>query len=208
MKKWITLAAFIALLTLSSQAAQALVIDFEDLQTRNNFYAMGIEDTYLGYKWAPAGTDTGWASATTSSRVSGESIVPVSGTAYGWNWNGPQSLFIDFTAPTSVASAYFANLGPTYSSNAISIQMFGYDAGANLLATSSILSLSDSFQKLNANFSNVYRLEIRADQNGAWFVVDDINLDTGPVVNPVPEPSSLLLLGFGLLGLAYRNRKN
>lgn len=179
MNKWITLAAFIALLTLSSPAAQAQVIDFEDLQTRNNFYDMGIEDTYLGYKWDPSGTSTGWASATISDRVSGESIVPVSGTAYGWNWSGPQSLFIDFKAPTSVASAYFANLGSSYSSNAISIQMLGYDAGANLLATSSILSLSDSFQKLTANFSNIYILEIRADQDSAWFLVDDITLNTG-----------------------------
>jgi uncharacterized protein YhjY with autotransporter beta-barrel domain len=176
MKKWITRVAFIALLTLSSQAALAQVIDFEDLQTRDNFYDMGIEDTYLGYQWAPSGTSTGWASATTFGRVSSESIVPVSGTAYGWNWSGPQSLLIDFKAPTSVASAYFANLGSSYSSNAISIQMLGYDADSNLLASSSILSLSDSFQKLTANFSNIYILEIRADQESAWFLVDDITL--------------------------------
>ena len=91
MKKWITRVAFIALLTLSSQAAQAQVIDFEDLQTRDNFYDMGIEDTYFGYQWAPSGTSTGWASAITSHRVSSESIVPVSGHGYGWNWSAPRA---------------------------------------------------------------------------------------------------------------------
>lgn len=207
MKKILFTLSTILLLTLSNTHAQAIILDFEDLQTRNNFYSMDIENTYQGYNWFPQGSSTGWASATTSQRVSTETVTPVSGTAYGWNWNGPQSIFIDFSTPTDVNSAWFSNLGPDYNSNAFTIQMLGYDSNGNLVDSTGLLDLTWDFQQLNANFKNVYKLELRADDH-AWFLVD--NIDLSPNSNnshAVPEPATLALLGIGLTGMALRRRK-
>ena len=190
--------------------ASALLIDFEDLTTRNNFYYFGIESTYQGFSWSPAGSSTGWASATTSQRVVSETIVPVSGSSYAWNWNGPQSLFIDFGAPMTVNSAYFADLGSNYSANSETVQLFGYDNSHTLTETSGILSLTDSFQLLESGFGGaVYSLEIRADRH-SWFLIDDIALNeaTAPKEEPViPEPATLVLFGSGLVGTFLRRRK-
>lgn len=198
-----TLSKIAALLALTVAAnCQATTIDFDDLTTRNNFGALGISGTYLGFQWSSSGGfNEGWASGTTSNQASGPT-VPVSGSTYAWNWNGVRSLFIDFGGVQSVQGAHFAHLSPTFSYSSNTIQMFGYDAAQNQIAASGVLNLTNDFQFLNANFSNVHKLEIRSDRG--WFSVDDIVLGQS---NAVPEPASMALLGLGLFGLAASRRR-
>ena len=202
---WLLFAA----LMVGSAPAGAAVITFDDLTTRDNFFDLGINNSYQGYVWSTTlvggETDvTGWASATVADPASPPAPTPVSGTTYAWNWNGPQSLFIQFGAPTDVTSANFAHLSPEFGSgNSNTIQLFGYDATNTLVATGSVLQLSDVFQLYTANFSGVSTLEIRANTD-SWFAVDDITLNAN--ASEVPEPGSVFLMAAGGLALAGLRR--
>jgi hypothetical protein len=184
------------------------VITFDDLTTRNNFFDLGINNTYQGYVWSTTliggETDqTGWASATVADPAWSPAPTPVSGNSYAWNWNGPQSLFIHFGAATNVTSAYLATLSSTYCCNASSVQLFGYDSTNALVATGSVLPLTNSFQVYTANFSGIYKLEFRANTNDVWFSIDSITLNAN---SSVPEPGSGLLLALGGLAIAGLSR--
>jgi len=125
-------------LLLFSTNINATVIDFEDLTTRNNFTALNIADSYQGYEWGygtsagiPGRTwvnsSTGWASATASSEAVNPEPGNLGGSSYAWNWNGAQSLWIDFRTATDFLSGNFAFLSSNYGYNASSVQLFGYD---------------------------------------------------------------------------------
>jgi len=176
-----------------SAVASAGVITFDDLNTRDSFYILGISNTYQGFVWTSSGPElVGWAVATVSDPAVSPAPTPVSGESYAWNWAGVQSLYITFPTPYSVSGAYFATLSPGYAYNASSITMYGYDAADNLIASSAPLSLSDTFQYLSANFTGITKLEIRANSSEAWFSVDNI----GVSASGVPEPST-----FGIVAL-------
>ncbi|MFL9923411.1 PEP-CTERM sorting domain-containing protein [Herbaspirillum lusitanum] len=195
-----------ALVFVIGSAANASVISFDDLSARTLFSSQGISNSYQGDVWSSSGNaSTGWASATTVNRVSGESLTPVSGSSYAWNWSGVQSLYISFAQLTDVTGAYFANLGSSYSANASTIQLFAYDASNSLIASSSILNLTNAFQYLESDFSGVSKLEIRANAVSKWFLVDSIVLNQNPAA--VPEPGTVALLGLGLLGLLAGRRR-
>jgi hypothetical protein len=186
-------------LSMVGNKASAAVIGFEDLNTRSSFNDLGIIDNYQGYEWGYGNTagvagrtfvnaNTGWASATSSSPV----IAPPSnlgGNSYAWTFNGPQSLWIDFKSPTTFNGGDFAVLSSTYSSNASSLTLFGYDAASNLTDSSSTLSLTNTFQTLNTNFQDIQYLEIRSNSDSRWFSVD--NLRVGEATS-VPEPFTVI----------------
>lgn len=207
---------FLAALLFVSLAgkAQALTITFDEFSpVRDNFVNLGITNTYQGFQWSYANAaqgpfpGTGWAVASTTNRVLNETVAPISGDSYAWTWDGPQSLFIDFGNDYDVFSGYFAKgLGAgseSFESN--TIQLFGYNNNVQV-ATSGILNLNSNFQLLNANFSNIDRLEIRADRP-SWYLVEDITLERHVANGVVPEPSTVFLLGSGLVGALVRKRK-
>jgi hypothetical protein len=209
----------VTVLLIGVGTAQAAVIDFDDLTTRDNFFDLGITSTYQGFDWGysntpgipsttviPTTASTGWASATTTSPSVAPAPTPVSGKSYAWNWNGPQGLWIDFGAPTDVTGAYFATLSSNYHLNASSITMYGYDATDTLVATSSTLALTHSFQYLAAGFTGISKLEMRANANAQWFSIDNLDVGPGKAV-PLPAPGLLALGGLGLLGIAARIRR-
>jgi hypothetical protein len=206
-----TKAALVFGLVLAMPAAvQGQVIDFEDLQTRNNFFDMGIQNTYQGYVWGtslgvPQSGQTGWASATVANPAVAPAPVPVSGTAYGWNFNGPRSLFVDFLGLRSFAGGYFSTLSSVFDVNASTVTLFGYDGAGNLVASSGTLNLTHSFQYLTADFAAIRHLEIRADRASAWFAMDDLGV--GAPTQVVPEPAGMILLGTGLLGVVVAARR-
>jgi hypothetical protein len=194
-----------ASLFMVSTVGTAGIITFDDLTTRNNFGVLGISDTYQGDIWTSSGSiDEGWASATVSDPAVPPAPTPVSGQSYAWNWDGVQSLYITFPTLQSVNGAYFATLSSGFGSNASSITMYGYDASDTLIATSSSLTLSDTFQFLTAGFSGIKKLEIRANSAGAWFAVDNIDISGG---SAVPEPSMFGMLAFAAISIAWRVKR-
>ncbi len=203
------IAGLIPVVLLASLPALGATITFEDLTTRSSFYSLGISNSYQGYVWSPflngsAISDTGWASATVASPAVAPAPTPVSGTSYAWNWNGPQSLFIQFGGATDFTSAYLATLSSAYQDSASTVQLFGYDALDSQVAAGPVLRLTDSFQLYSANFSQIHKVEFRADSASRWFSIDDITLDAN---SQVPEPGSAFLLLLGGLALVAIGRR-
>lgn len=202
-------------LSMLGNKANAAVIGFEDLNIRNNFNALGIIDNYQGYEWGYGfaggvanrtfvNTDTGWASATSSDPAIAPPPSNLGGNSYAWTWNGPQSLWIDFKSPTTFNGGNFAGLSSAYGSNASSLTLFGYDAASNLVASSSTLNLTNTFQTLNTNFQDIQYLEIRSNANSQWFSVDNLRVEGA---TSVPEPFTIVgtLIG-GTAALRMRKK--
>ena len=202
-----TILSILPLLFCGVQAG-ATTITFDDLTTRDNFDSQGISNTYLGYKWSSSGGfQEGWASATTWNTISGSMSAPVSGNTIAWNWDGVQSLYIDFGQATDVTGAWIAQGFVAGSNNASSVTLLGYDANQNLISTSASITPTFDFQHLSAAMTGVYRLELRANAGGQWFAVDNIEIAPSAPSSNVPEPGSLALVGLGLAGFAAMRRK-
>ena len=180
------------------------LITFDDLTTRNTFFGQDISSSYQGFAWGYSrfsGLENAeipttsvfwdWASATVSNPGVSPGPTPVSGESYAWNSGGPQSLLIDFRAPTTVTSAWFATLSSGYSFNATTIQLFAYDGAGSLQSESSVLNLTNSFQPLNAGFTGVRFLEIRANASGRNFSIDDLQLGAPLAVTIDKVPPTL-----------------
>jgi hypothetical protein len=201
--------------------ASAVVLGFEDLNQRLPFGdgegGQGNWDSYQGFVWgfgnAPGlasrrfdGSATGWASATISNEAFPPEPGNTTGQSYAWTYDGPQSLWIDFQAATTVNAADFAKLSPNFgANNSLTVQAFGYDSSNVLVGSTAPILLSTSFQTSTIGFTGARYLELRSNLNESWFSVDNLVLNES-AEGVVPEPAAwvTLIFGFGVVGGVMR----
>jgi hypothetical protein len=179
----------------------AAVISFDDLSaTRPN----AVPDGYAGLTWGTsndnnysASSPGYWAAYALSTYATAKSSPN-----YVFNVGGVNNLWFAFATPVTFNGAWFSqtNLG-SYSAEQV---RFRDDLGD----LSSWLSLSNTPQYLEANFSGAQTIYVERkgqllnNTGSLWFAMDDITYNT-----QVPEPTTMLLLGLGLVGLAGLRRK-
>lgn len=128
---------------------------------------------------------------------------PHSGDAVIYNPSGPMELI--FSTPIDYFSGYL-----TYNSG---MTLNGYDSLNNLLDTESgayannyVSSGNPPNEYLIINAANITRVELIGG-GGNNFTLDDAQFTGSIDTNQVPEPTTMLLLGSGLIGLAGYGRK-
>lgn len=223
----VALAVVVTILVFGSMTpASAVVVNFDDIAlsgSRTRFTVLGINTTYAGLQWPNNTSSFGdgvayWAGVNNSdSSFSG--VGAYSGTQAAWNYNDGTTMNIIFPTPVTVQGAYFNVFSAGAAWGAETVQFFGYDALDALVGSSAVLALdkvsnSPAWQFLSAGLTGITRLEIAATQdlnvypNGeAWWAMDDLTYSRSSDNNVVPEPSTYLLLGSGIAGLAMWRRK-
>lgn len=195
------------LLSLSSYPSHATLIGFEGLTGgAGSFTSLGIQNTYFGHTWTAANSaqsPTDWG---VSALAFGE-VSALSGSSYAYTFNGGQSMFIDFSSPQNVIGVWAAAQFPD--SAAASLQLFGYDSGANLIGQSSVLNLVvGQWQLLGGAALDslaVSRLEIRSNAPTTWYALDDLEIRRAGE-GQVSSPTTVALVGLGLAGLGWSGR--
>jgi hypothetical protein len=175
-------------------SASALILDFEDLYT-SSFQA--IPNGYGGFNWNAA-TQIGVINADYHPD-SGYDYGSVSGDMAAFNYYGDTPSDIDL-----VGFGTFTFNGAWFTSAWYdqTISFGGYNNGS-LLYTSSNYSINTTDPLWIAlDWSGIDRLEINST-NYQW-VMDNFTYNESA---PVPEPSTILLVGTGLLGIIGFGRK-
>lgn len=198
MKKIIIGFLFFIAIGFAGTYSHALTIDFENMP--QNYWYYGGQQNFGTY-WA--GVDFGPASTILEDQIYGYNspgYPPHSGHAVLFSISVP-SITATFDSPVDNVSLWYTS----YSSFVID----AYDSSNNLVdqAIGGSNYGTNSFLGVSSNISNISYVIMH--DSGNYFTIDDFTAPilTGEPRNLAPEPSTILLLGLGLIGLAGIGRK-
>ena len=184
-----------AIFLLTPISAMATVIDFEGVAAAGTVMQVGqnyVEDGYNLFN--PGGaTNAVVVSQSTGNNTSGSDF-------YGWNniaENNPVTL-------TNIAGDPFnfisLDVGSIFSPNPVSFDIIGRLVGGGTV-TESIVNVG-AFVSVTLGWTNLTSVDFNY-ASGEFPAIDNLLLSSS-----VPEPTILILLSLGLVGLGWRRKKS
>jgi hypothetical protein len=186
--------AVLVLILCSLCPSQAVVLNFDALSPTMTL----TNSSYGGLTWE-AGNPGGFGNQ--GYWLVDANGFPHSGRHYAINAWGCSLLGIGFQGLVNVNGAYFAQQGAYY--HTTGVRVHGYRFGTEVEVTDWFTDIDTHSDWFAMNLYNVDRIVVEAIpvyQGGGGYEMDDFTYE------PVPEPSSLLLLGSGALCLLGRRR--
>lgn len=183
--------------------ANATVLNFDDLSDGAHLAALS---TYAGFDWNPD-----YIYAESMGNLYGRSSVDPpfpSGSIAVYNGYGVSVATISSTTNFDFVGAYFASWTSDLTP-ATQIELRGYNNGTPVGPVVQF-NLTEYFQWVEADISNINKLEIvrTSPETAAWWLMDNFTYEAANT-SAVPEPTTMFLLGLGLVGIAgFRKRMN